>query len=91
MEEEEPDEEGNDEDPEGEESLKRRSGHEYPEPAGALPSSISPRLRDILASSRGRVWRQGYGRLRSAILPAVTCFAGRPVWRSNFGAYGGRD
>ena len=32
--------------------MKTRGGHTRPEPPVALPSSISPRLRDILARSR---------------------------------------
>ena len=39
-------------DPGDEERLKTRGGHTRPEPPVALPSSISPRLRDILARSR---------------------------------------
>ena len=38
-------------DPGDEERLKTRGGHTRPEPTGVLPSSISPRLRDILARS----------------------------------------
>ena len=50
----EPDEEAEEErsDPGDEERLKTRGGHTRPEPPVALPSSISPRLRDILARSR---------------------------------------
>ena len=39
-------------DPGDEERLKTRGGHTRPEPSVALPSSISPRLRDTLARSR---------------------------------------
>ena len=50
----EPDEEAEEErsDPVDEERLKTRVGHTRPEPMVALPSSTSPRLRDILARSR---------------------------------------
>ena len=50
----EPDEEDEEarSDPGDEERLKTRGGHTQPEPAVVLPSSISPRLRDILARSR---------------------------------------
>ena len=50
----EPDEEDEEarSDPGDEERLKTRGGHTRPEPPVALPSSISPRLRDILARSR---------------------------------------
>ena len=50
----EPDEEDEEarSDPGDEERLKTRGGHTRPEPTMALPSSISPRLRDILARSR---------------------------------------
>ena len=64
----EPDEEAEEErsDPGDEERLKTRGGHTRPEPAVALPSSISPRLRDILARSRmasrgGVTVREGLG------------------------------
>ena len=36
-------------DPGDEERMKTRGGHTRPEPPVPLPSSISPRLRDILA------------------------------------------
>ena len=54
----EPDEEDEEarSDPGDEERLKTRGGHTRPEPTVALPSSISPRLRDILAS---RGWLAG--------------------------------
>ena len=39
-------------DPGDEERMKTRVGHTRPEPPVALPSSISPRLRNILARSR---------------------------------------
>ena len=42
------DEEGA-QDPGDEERMKIRGGHTRPEPAVTLPTSISPRLRDILA------------------------------------------
>ena len=50
----EPDEEADEarSDPGDEERLKTRGGHTRPEPTVALPSSISPRLRDILSRSR---------------------------------------
>ena len=50
-----------DEDEEGdEERTKTRRGHVRPEPPVTLPSSISPRLRDILARSR-MASREGSG------------------------------
>ena len=50
----EPDEEAEEarSDPGDEERLQTIGGHTLPEPTVALPSSISPRLRDILARSR---------------------------------------
>ena len=50
----EPDKEDEEErsDPGDEERLKTMGGNTRPEPPVALPSSISPRLRDILARSR---------------------------------------
>ena len=66
----EPDEEAEEErsDPGDEERLKTRGGYTRPEPTVALPSSISPRLRDILARSRmasmgGVMVREGTGSL----------------------------
>ena len=50
-------------DPGDEERLKTRGWHTRPEPPVTLPSSISPRLRDILArsrlASRERATREG--------------------------------
>ena len=43
-----------------EERMKTRRGHVRPEPPLTLPSSISPRLRDILARSR-MASREGSG------------------------------
>ena len=48
----EPDDEKEEQDPGDEERMKTRMWHVRPEPQVALPSSISQRLRDILAMSR---------------------------------------
>ena len=47
--------------PGDEERTKARGGHVCPEPQVTLPSSISPRLRDILARSRLSSRREGDG------------------------------
>ena len=58
----EPDEEEEERpDPGNEERMKTRGGHVRPEPSVTLPSSISPRLRDIFARSRLASRREGDG------------------------------
>ena len=51
--------------------VENQGGHTRPEPTATLPTSISPRLRDILARSRmtSREGRDDVGRAESPDLP----------------------